>query len=42
MSETLLGFFTPWLIYAGLFVLHLVLPAREIEGYVPHAATVQA
>ncbi|MCG8590326.1 MAG: DUF1295 domain-containing protein [Proteobacteria bacterium] len=34
MTETLLGFFAPWAIYAGLLLLHLVLPARHVEGYV--------
>ena len=34
MSETLLGFFAPWMIYAGLLVLHLALPARHVAGYV--------
>lgn len=33
------GFFAPWLIYAALLLLHLALPAREVEGYVrdPHS-----
>ena len=39
MSETLLGFFTPWMVYTGIFALHLLLPAREVEGYVRHEAT---
>lgn len=36
MSETLLGFFAPWLIYAALLALHLLLPARHVGGYVRH------
>jgi delta14-sterol reductase len=27
------GFFTPWIVFAGLLVLHATLPAREVEGY---------
>ena len=34
MTEYLLGFFTPWLIYAGIFALHVLLPARCVVGYV--------
>ena len=34
MTDQVLGFFTPWLIYAGILGLHLVLPARRVEGYV--------
>jgi delta14-sterol reductase len=34
MTDTLLGFLAPWAIYAGLLVLHLVLPARRVVGYV--------
>ena len=34
MTDTLLGFFAPWAIYAGLLLLHLVLPARRVKGYV--------
>ena len=34
MTGLLLGFFTPWLIYACIFGLHLLLPARAVEGYV--------
>jgi delta14-sterol reductase len=39
VSETLLGFFTPWMVYTGIFALHLLLPTREVEGYVRHEAT---
>ena len=34
MTDTLLGFFAPWAIYACLLLLHLVLPARHVIGYV--------
>ena len=34
MTELLPGFFTPWLIYAGVLALHLLLPARCVVGYV--------
>ncbi len=34
MTGTLAGFFAPWAIYAGLLLLHLVLPARRVNGYV--------
>ncbi len=33
MNNLLLGFFAPWLLLAGILVLHLVLPARTVEGY---------
>lgn len=39
MRETLIGFFAPWAIYAVLLLLHLVLPARRVEGYVRDEAT---
>ena len=39
MSHALLGFFTPWLIYAVAFALHLVLPGRLVDGYAVHART---
>ena len=34
MIDLLPGFFAPWLIFAGILVLHVVLPARRVEGYV--------
>ena len=34
MIDLLPGFFAPWLIYAGIVVLHVLLPARRVEGYV--------
>ena len=34
MTGLLLGFFTPWIIFAGIFALHVLLPARRVTGYV--------
>ena len=34
MNNAVLGFFTPWVIYPGVLVLHLLLPARRVVGYV--------
>ena len=34
MTDIIAGFFTPWLIYALILLLHLVLPAQRISGYV--------
>ena len=34
MTDTRVGFFAPWAIYAGLLLLHLMLPARRVIGYV--------
>ena len=34
MTGPLIGFFAPWAVFAGIFVLHLVLPARRVAGYV--------
>ena len=34
MRDLAAGFFAPWIIYALILVLHLVLPARSIVGYV--------
>jgi len=33
-----IGFFTPWLVYALVVVLQLVVPARAVSGYVRDAA----
>ena len=33
MSD-LAGFFAPFILYAGLLLLHLLLPARQVDGYV--------
>ena len=32
----LTGFFTPWIIVAGITLLHLILPGHWIQGYVKH------
>lgn len=39
MIELVEGFFAPWLIYAALLGLHMLLPARRVAGYVadPHS-----
>ncbi len=29
-----MGFFAPWVVFAGVFGLHLLLPARRVTGYV--------
>ncbi|OFW59193.1 MAG: ergosterol biosynthesis protein [Actinobacteria bacterium RBG_16_64_13] len=34
MTDFTAGFFAPWLIYTVILVLHLVLPARNVVGYV--------
>ena len=30
----IVGFFAPWIVYAVVLVLHVVVPAREVAGYV--------
>jgi delta14-sterol reductase len=35
----ILGFFTPWIAYVGITLLHCILPARKIKGYVKHETT---
>ena len=30
----MLGFFAPWIVYAAVLALHLLLPARNVDGYV--------
>ena len=34
MRDIVAGFFAPWVIYALILILHLALPARNVEGYV--------
>lgn len=34
----IIGFFAPWLVYAAVLVLHLILPAQRVRGYVRDAA----
>ena len=36
---TVAGFFAPACVYAIITLLHLVLPARRVDGYVVDAAT---
>ena len=33
------GFFAPWIIYAVILGLHLLLPARKVAGYVTDPQT---
>jgi delta14-sterol reductase len=35
----ILGFITPWAAYAVITLLHIILPARKIKGYVKHDKT---
>ncbi|MCB0703862.1 MAG: DUF1295 domain-containing protein [Saprospiraceae bacterium] len=39
MSTNLLGFFTPWVIYAFITLFHYFLPARQVTGYVTDSQT---
>ena len=39
MSDFPAGFFAPWIIYAVMLGLHLLLPARRVAGYVTDAQT---
>ena len=39
MIDLVEGFFAPWLIYAVLLGLHMVLPARKVAGYVGDPTT---
>ena len=39
MTDFLAGFFAPWLVYAAVCGLHLVLPAYRVEGYARHQTT---
>ncbi len=39
MTEFMPGFFAPWIVYAAILLLHLVLPARKVEGYVRDPGT---
>ncbi len=34
MKTALLGFLTPWIVYAFITLLHYILPARKVTGYV--------
>jgi delta14-sterol reductase len=39
MTQAILGFFTPWIIYLVITLLHYFLPARKIVGYVRNSET---
>ena len=39
MVSSLIAFFSPWFIFAGVLALHLALPARLVDGYVKNART---
>jgi protein-S-isoprenylcysteine O-methyltransferase Ste14 len=39
MTDFVAGFFAPWIIYALMLALHLVLPARKVAGYVADEST---
>ncbi len=34
MIDIIAGFFAPWIVYAAILLLHVVLPARKVDGYV--------
>jgi hypothetical protein len=39
MTDFAAGFFAPWIIYALILMLHLVIPACKVKGYVADAVT---
>jgi len=39
MRLLILGFLTPWIAYAVITLLHIILPARKIKGYVKNETT---
>jgi len=39
MKTQLLGFFTPWIIYTIITILHYFLPGKWVKGYVKHETT---
>lgn len=39
MNTAIIGFFTPWVIYAIITLLHYLLPGRWVTGYVRHTDT---
>jgi delta14-sterol reductase len=39
MTDFVAGFFAPWIVYALIFILHIVLPARRVVGYVVNPRT---
>jgi len=38
-TQQVLGFFTPWIIYAAITIMHIGLPALRRKGYVRHEQT---
>lgn len=41
MTDTIAGFFAPWLMYGLILALHCALPARKVAGYVLHERTLE-
>ena len=39
IKTMVLGFCTPWIIYAAITLLHIILPARKVKGYIGHEKT---
>jgi len=39
MNTQILGFFSPWIIYALITLLHYFLPGKWVTGYVKHETT---
>jgi delta14-sterol reductase len=39
MTDLVIGFFAPWLVYLAILLLHLALPAQRISGYVLNRKT---
>ncbi len=37
--EAIFGFFSSWVIFAGIFAIHLIVPARRVTGYVKKTAS---
>ena len=37
--EAIFGFFSSWVIFAGIFPIHLIVPARRVTGYVKKTAS---
>ncbi|MDR1617711.1 MAG: DUF1295 domain-containing protein [Treponema sp.] len=39
MKTQFFGFFTPWIAYGAITLLHCILPGKRIRGYVKHSQT---
>ena len=37
--EFIMGFLTPWIVYAGITLLHIMLPAKKRKGYISNEKT---